>query len=77
VIKANFLVKLDSDTKPRPVLCIRQVQCPRNVVWLYLEQCDDMPLLVNKDRVEYILIKDLVAFGRGTKEPGTDLENPA
>lgn len=63
-VEAKYLIKLAGEDKARPVLSLATVEHPKNCVWLEITQCSGDILLVARDRVEYVLLKQPVAYTR-------------
>jgi hypothetical protein len=63
-LEAKYLIKLAGEDKARPILSLATVEHPAHCVWLELTQCSGDVLLVSRDRVEYILLKEPVVYTR-------------
>ena len=55
--RAKYLVKMQFEEKPRPVSKITSVEHPMNVIWLELTQESGDVLLVDRFKIDYILLR--------------------
>ena len=60
--EARFLIKLDGEDRARAVRRIAAAKLPSPITWIHIQQCNGDELLIPRDRIAYILLKDKSAI---------------